>query len=167
MIHPLPGKVSAHYGEMSAFRKKRGMQPHSGTDYPAKRGTPFKAVAKGTIQLIQYSKVLGWVTVQSIWHDNKTYYVGYCHQDSKPDLEVGQKITEGQIIGKVGNTGVSSGAHLHMTFGRSLKSVFGTTAQKVDGYKIIQANLTKPKTQSKTITCPNCGEKYYAKPKAN
>ena len=162
MIHPLPGRISAHFGELSDWRKARGMQPHSGTDYPAKRGTPFRAVANGTIKLIQFSKVLGWVTVQTVWHENSTWYVGYCHQDKEPDLKIGQKVKEGEVIGKVGNTGMSSGAHLHMTFSKQLKGVFGATSVKKDGWKIIQANLTK-KTQTKAIQCPNCGEKYYAK----
>ena len=104
MIHPLPGRISAHFGELSDWRKARGMQPHSGTDYPAKRGTPFRAVGNGTIKLIQFSKVLGWVTVQTVWHENSTWYVGYCHQDKEPDLKIGQKVIEGEVIGKVGNT---------------------------------------------------------------
>lgn len=170
MIHPLAGRVSAHYGELSDFRRKRGMQPHSGTDYPAKRGTPFRAVGSGTIKLVQFSRVLGWVTVQTVWYDKKTYYVGYCHQDNKPDLKIGQKVNEGEVIGKVGNTGMSSGPHLHMTFSRKLKGVFGVTADKVDGWKLIEASRpTEKKTAPKklSVTCPNCGEIYYAKPKSN
>ena len=170
MQHPLPGRVSAHYGELSAFRKKNGMQPHSGTDYPARRGTPFVAVGSGTIKLIQFSKVLGWVTVQTVWYDKKTWYVGYCHQDNKPDLKVGQKVKQGEVIGKVGNTGMSSGAHLHMTFSRKLKGVFSVTSDKVDGWKLIEASKpTQKKTAPKklSVTCPKCGETYYGKPESN
>lgn len=165
MQHPLPNKVSAHYGELSAFRKKNGMQPHSGTDYPAKRGTPFKAVASGTVRLIQESKVLGWVTVHTAWIDGKTWYIGYCHQDAKPNLKVGDKVKEGQVIGSVGNRGKSTGPHLHLTSSRKLKGVFGITSDKVDVYKQIEANLTKPKPTkaTKSITCPTCGTEYHAK----
>ena len=57
--------ITSHYGEMSAFRKANGMQPHSGTDWARPRGTRIPAIAKGTIRLIQFSKVLGWVVVQT------------------------------------------------------------------------------------------------------
>ncbi len=136
--------ITSYYGEMSEFRKANKMQPHSGTDWARPRGTRIPAIAKGTIRLIQFSEVLGWVVVQTAMDkDGKIWFLGYCHMDSKPGYRVGQKILKGQTVGKVGNTGKSSGPHLHATASRTLKGVFGVTADKVDLYKLILANVKR------------------------
>ena len=133
--------ITGHYGTLSDFRRKNGMQPHSGTDWARPRGTRIPAIAKGTIRLIQFSKVLGWVVVQTAMDkDGQVWYLGYCHMDSKPGYEVGQKVVKGQTIGLIGSSGMSSGPHLHATASKTLKGVFGATSAKVDLYNIIQAN---------------------------
>lgn len=171
---PYPDKyITGHYGTLSDYRKRNGMQPHSGTDWARPRGTRIPAIAKGTIRLIQYSKVLGWVVVQSAMDkDGKVWYIGYCHMDKRPGYEVGQKITKGQTIGLCGSSGKSSGPHLHLTASKKLKGVFGVTADKVDVYKLILENLkgaeaeqenkkteavVEPRTVEKIIyACPHC-----------
>ena len=170
---PYPDKyITGHYGTLSDFRKARGMQPHSGTDWARPRGTRIPAIAKGTIRLIQYSKVLGWVVVQSAMDkDGKVWYLGYCHMDERPGYKVGDKLVKGQTIGKVGNTGMSSGPHLHATASRTLKGVFGVTSAKVDLYKLILENIKGPEAkqadtkvekvveqvESKIVyACPHC-----------
>ena len=146
---PYPDKyITGHYGTLSDFRKARGMQPHSGTDWARPRGTRIPAIAKGTIRLIQYSKVLGWVVVQSAMDkDGKVWYLGYCHMDERPGYKVGDKLVKGQTVGKVGNTGMSSGPHLHLTASRTLKGVFGVTKSKVDAHKLILENIKGPEAE--------------------
>jgi len=134
--------ITGHYGTLSPYRKKHKMQPHSGTDWARPRGTRIPAIAKGTIRLIQFSKVLGWVVVQTAMDkDGKVWYLGYCHMDTKPGYEVGQKLVKGQTVGKIGSTGMSSGPHLHATASRTLKGVFGVTSAKVDLHKLILENI--------------------------
>ena len=167
--------ITGHYGTLSAFRKARNMQPHSGTDWARPIGTRIPAIAKGTIRLIQFSKVLGWVVVQTAMDkDGQVWYLGYCHMDSKPGYEVGQKIVKGQTIGLIGNTGMSSGPHLHATASKTLKGVFGATSEKVDLYKLILANTKGPETEQEdtkaeavveAVTmheheCEHCGKKW-------
>jgi len=158
--------ITAHYGEMSQFRKDNEMQAHSGTDWARPRGTRIPAIAKGTIQLIQFSEVLGWVVVQTAMDkDGVIWYLGYCHMDNKPNYRVGQKLRKGQTIGLCGNTGKSSGSHLHATASRTLKGVFGVTSAKVDLYKLILANTKRaPAIQAKPIqstgVCPCCKRSY-------
>ena len=167
--------ITGHFGTLSEFRKKRNMQPHSGTDWARPIGTRIPAIAKGTIQLIQFSKVLGWVVVQTAMDkDGQIWYLGYCHLDNKPGYEVGQKLTKGQTIGLIGNTGVSSGPHLHATASKTLKGVFGPTNAKVDLYKLILANLKGSQTEQEDAkreavvapqitmhecVCEHCGKK--------
>tara|TARA_R110000803_G_scaffold107000_1_gene175131 strand:+ start:200 stop:736 length:537 start_codon:yes stop_codon:yes gene_type:complete len=138
--------ITAHYGEMSEFRKSKGMQAHSGTDWARPRGTRIPAIAKGKIHLIQFSTVLGWVVVQTAMDkDGHIWYLGYCHMDSKPGYTVGQKLRKGQTVGLLGNSGQSSGPHVHVTASRTLKGVFGVTSDKVDIYKLILANTRRAK----------------------
>jgi len=103
------------------------VSPHRGLDYAPKEQTPIPAVSKGTVRLVQWSDVLGWVLMQTAWDqiNGKAIFVGYCHLFEKPTLKVGAKLKMGQVIGKVGNTGSASrGAHLHLTIGPAEKSVF-------------------------------------------
>ena len=184
-IMPFPeSAITGHYGTLSDFRKAKGMQPHSGTDWAQKTGTLIPAIADGEIKLIQWSKILGWVVVQSA-KDNKgkTWYLGYCHltcsqhgdkcvgdhESPLKNAKVGDKVTVGQKYLRVGNTGsASTGSHLHATAGSTLKSVFGVTSAKVDLYKLIQANAEgqTPKqanAKAKAVVasvkkCPTCGQ---------
>ena len=64
--------------------------------------------------------------------------------DAKPGYRVGQKLRKGQTVGLLGDSGVSSGPHVHVTASKTLKGVFGVTSDKVDVYKLILANVKKP-----------------------
>lgn len=136
-----PKFITGRFGTLSEFRKKNGMQPHSGVDWARPEGTPIPSIANGTIVLQQWSDVLGNVSVLRVMDkDKKLAYVGFCHL-AKPGLEVGTKVKEGETIGLVGNTGsASSGAHLHLTVGREIKSVFGPTSVKFDPITFIKEN---------------------------
>jgi murein DD-endopeptidase MepM/ murein hydrolase activator NlpD len=140
---PFPDdRITGHYGTMSEFRRRNNMQPHSGTDWAMKAGTPIPAIARGTIKYIGESKVLGYVIVQSaMGKDGKVWYIGYCHLHKPPTLKVGDKVAQGDTIGLVGNTGsASSGPHLHATLSRQVKGVFGPTNVKADLHKAIKEN---------------------------
>ena len=137
--------ITSHYGEMSNFRKANGMQPHSGTDWARPLGTRIPAIAKGTITMIQFSTQLGWVIEHTAMDkDGIIWYLSYSHMDDKPGYKVGQKLRKGQTVGLLGDSGKSSGPHVHVTASRTPKGVFGVTSDKVDVYKLILANVKKP-----------------------
>ena len=165
-MFPFPDSaLTGHFGKVRTIRGKK-TNPHRGTDWAAKRGTPIPAVSAGTVKLVQYSKVLGWVLVQTVYgKDRKTRYVGYCHMKIKPTLKVGEKVKMGQTIGKVDTEGYSTGPHLHATLSNSLKGVFYGTVY--DLYKYLSDNIEKPsesKPEPKKIekapkivyACPHC-----------
>ena len=84
---------------------------HNGTDFAAPTGTPIMASGSGTVI------TAGWCgnggNCVRIRH-NSSYTTGYGHL-SKFATKVGRKVRQGQIIGYVGNTGMSTGPHLHYT----------------------------------------------------
>lgn len=136
-----PKFITGRFGTLSEFRRKNGMQPHSGVDWARPEGTPIPSLANGTIVLQQWSDVLGNVSVLRVMGKDKAlYYVGFCHLKAE-GLKVGTKVKEGDVIGLVGNTGsASSGSHLHLTVSKELKGVFGPTSVKQDPIEWIKAN---------------------------
>lgn len=92
---------------ISAFNISTG---HRAIDYAAAQGTPIKAVGDGRVTYAGWNSQ-GYGNLVSIRH-NGTYSSNYAHQ-SKILVKVGQMVKQGQVIGKVGSTGLSTGPHLH------------------------------------------------------
>ena len=85
---------------------------HSGIDYGSPKGSPVYAVAKGKVIVSGYDEYSG--NKIAIKHaDNSVSY--YMHLSSR-GVGVGQQVTGGQVIGRVGSTGRSTGPHLHLGF---------------------------------------------------
>ena len=87
-----------------------GQELHSGLDMAAALGTPIRAALSGTVIKSYYQSSLGNYTV--IDHGNGMT-TGYAHQ-AKRLVKVGDVVEVGQVIGLVGSTGNSTGAHLHL-----------------------------------------------------
>lgn len=83
---------------------------HEGVDYGAACGTPIKAVADGVVMENSFKSASG--NRVAIDHGNgiKTFYF---HMVSPSPLPVGTKVKQGDIVGRVGTTGRSTGCHLH------------------------------------------------------
>ncbi|MFA5282783.1 MAG: M23 family metallopeptidase, partial [Candidatus Cloacimonadaceae bacterium] len=82
---------------------------HQGVDYRARRGTPVYAVANGTVTSARYNG--GYGNEVRIKHSSGMITL-YAHLNSY-SVRSGQTVKRGQIIGRVGSTGRSTGAHLH------------------------------------------------------
>ena len=84
---------------------------HKGTDFAAPAGTPIMASGSGTIVLAKWCG--GGGNCIKIKH-NSTYETIYAHMKSlAKGMRKGKKVRQGQIIGYVGSTGMSTGPHLH------------------------------------------------------
>lgn len=85
---------------------------HNGTDYAAAHGTPIKTTATGVVERTGYTAGNGnYVKVRH----NGTYSTQYLHM-SKILVKRGQHVSQGQIIGKVGSTGLATGPHVCYRF---------------------------------------------------
>ena len=84
---------------------------HTGTDFAAPSGTPIMASGSGTIVLAKWCG--GGGNCIKIKH-NSTYETIYAHMKSfARGMKKGKKVRQGEIIGYVGSTGISTGPHLH------------------------------------------------------
>ena len=84
---------------------------HTGTDFAAPMGTPIMASGSGTITRAKWCG--GGGNCIKIKH-NSTYETVYAHMSKfAKGMKVGKKVRQGQIIGYVGSTGMSTGPHLH------------------------------------------------------
>jgi murein DD-endopeptidase MepM/ murein hydrolase activator NlpD len=85
---------------------------HKGTDYAAPTGTPIMTTAAGVVETTGYTAGNGnFVKVKH----NGTYSTQYLHM-SKILVRRGQRVTQGQVIGKVGSTGLATGPHVCYRF---------------------------------------------------
>lgn len=100
-IHPVPGA-----------RKSQGIHGYNAVDLAVSAGTPIRAAASGTVIL---SRPYGWNGGYGgyivIRHGNGTQTL-YAH-NSRNIVSVGTYVVQGQVIGYVGSTGRSTGAHVH------------------------------------------------------
>lgn len=89
------------------------MKLHAGQDYSAPVGTPMYAVAAGKVVTAGMVDGTGTVTIEHNV-DGQTWYTSYLHMyEDGIYVKVGDEVTAGQLIAGVGNTGRSTGAHLH------------------------------------------------------
>ena len=103
---PISGTISSRFGSRSSVRSSI----HTGLDIAARLGTPIKAAAGGTVVHAGWKGSLGKLIVISHGNGVQTYYA-HCNSIG---VSVGQKISQGEVIGKVGSTGNSTGPHLHL-----------------------------------------------------
>lgn len=100
------GQISSRYGESSSLRS----QAHTGLDIACPTGTPIKVTSDGTVISASYSGSYG--NLIKVDHGNglQTWYA----HTSKMYVQPGQLVKAGEVIGAVGSTGNSTGAHLHL-----------------------------------------------------
>jgi murein DD-endopeptidase MepM/ murein hydrolase activator NlpD len=92
---------------------------HNGTDYAAPTGTPIMTTASGVVEQAGYTAGNG--NFVKVKHD-KTYSTQYLHM-SKILVKKGQSVKQGDIIGKVGSTGLATGPHVCYRFWKDGKQV--------------------------------------------
>lgn len=104
------GRISSGFGEIHSFRRHK---PHGGIDFVAARGTPVLAIAAGKVLLSGTGSLhpdLGQVVL--VDHGGG-YQSMFAHLDSVL-VTPGQRVQPGQSLGTLGNSGRTTGPHLHL-----------------------------------------------------
>ena len=115
---PFAHPLNETFQYTSGFGPRWGTM-HYGTDMAAKHGSAILATADGVINFAGWEK--GYGKLIKIKHDFG-YETRYAHL-SKINVSVGQRISQGDRIGKMGNTGRSTGTHLHYEIRRNGKPI--------------------------------------------
>lgn len=118
LVAPVSGSISSRFGmrrhPILGYRRM-----HSGMDFRASYGTPIVAVTDGRVS--GAGRMGGCGNAVRVDHGGGLQ-TRYCHM-SKMAVRGGQSVRRGQVIGYVGSTGLSTGAHLHYEMYRSGRAV--------------------------------------------
>lgn len=114
-------------------------RPHRGLDFPHRTGVGIPSVAAGVVVISEWSGALG--NIIEVRHDDGRFF-GYCHMNAR-GLTVGTRVSQGTILGAVGNTGSESfGSHVHVTNGNRQGAVYGASMNYLaDPWPYIQAAM--------------------------
>ncbi|WP_336268619.1 peptidoglycan DD-metalloendopeptidase family protein [Vreelandella arctica] len=109
--HPFEGsyRLSSNYNPRRKHPVTGRISPHNGTDFAMPIGTPVTAPANGVVERVSNHHAAGRYIV--VRHDNG-YRTRYLHL-SRPLVSQGERVTMGERIALSGNTGRSTGPHLH------------------------------------------------------
>jgi murein DD-endopeptidase MepM/ murein hydrolase activator NlpD len=99
-------ELTARFGEVSGL----WMSVHTGLDFAGPVGTPIMAVAGGVITSTGWAGAYGNQTIETLPDGTEIWY---CHQNGF-NVQVGQHVMPGQVIGYIGSTGNTTGPHLHL-----------------------------------------------------
>ena len=106
--------VSSHFNPNRRHPILNKIRAHNGVDYAAKRGTPIRATGMGVIQSVGWKSGYGRTIV--IRHGGEITTL-YAHMDKyHPSISKGVKVSQGQTIGYVGDSGLATAPHLHYEF---------------------------------------------------
>ncbi len=134
--------ITQRFGKTVSSERLYVSGSHSGADFGASTGTPVYAVADGIVKGVGNTDDTCWRTSFGKWvfieHDDIGLSTTYGHL-SKWKVEEGQRVKKGDIIAYSGNTGHSTGPHLHLT-------VYATKG--VDGQEGVRI------TNRASTTCP-------------
>ena len=120
LLYPLRGVITTSYGERGLNGK-----PHTGLDIAAPMNTPVLAALSGTVIRAGWDRYGYGNLVVIRGNDKREYW--YAHNASLT-VKVGQKVSQGQLISRVGSTGFSSGPHLHFEIRSSRSAVINPMA---------------------------------------
>lgn len=107
-------RISSHFSNSRLHPVLRIRRPHHGVDYAAPKGTPVHSIGNGTVIEARYAGGAGRMI--KIKH-NSTYSTAYLHLSGyAKGINRGSHVQQGQVIGYVGSSGLSTGPHLDFRF---------------------------------------------------
>lgn len=105
-------RISSRFSRKRFHPVQKRFKAHKGTDYAASHGTPIVSTASGVVERTGYTAGNGnYVKVKH----SGTYSTQYLHM-SKILVRRGQRVSQGEVIGKVGSTGLATGPHVCYRF---------------------------------------------------
>jgi murein DD-endopeptidase MepM/ murein hydrolase activator NlpD len=122
LLKPVDTYITSHYG-MRLHPIYRRWRLHDGTDFGARCGTPVRAAANGRVIGRYYNVGYGKRVIVSHGYLRGASVTTTYNHLSAYRARVGQRVRRGQVIGRVGTTGFSTGCHLHFMVFRNGRTV--------------------------------------------
>ena len=107
-VKPVEGRITSRFGKVRRYNTGV-VRHHLGTDMKGRLGTPVVAAHAGTVTLAEELHIYGNAVILKHGPNVSTSY----NHLSQITVDVGQEVTQGMMIGRVGSTGQSTGPHLH------------------------------------------------------
>ena len=107
-------RISSRFSGRRFHPVLKKWRAHRGVDYAARRGTPVRATADGVVRFVGKKGGYGNLILLNHFKIYTTAY-GHLHNFAK-GIRKGTRVRQGQVIGYVGSTGLSTGPHLHYEF---------------------------------------------------
>jgi len=146
LVAPVPGAITSRYGmrrhPILGYRRM-----HSGLDFRASSGTPIYAATDGTVQFAGRNG--GYGNYVRLSHGGGLG-TGYAHM-SRIAVRSGASVKRGQVIGYVGSTGLSTGAHLHYEIYRGSKKIDPASVSFVTRARLSGRELANFKARLATL----------------
>jgi LysM repeat protein len=117
-IKPVNGKIITNFGEVTSYGKSKGI------DIRAEEGSIVKSITAGKVVYSGYDKQFGNLTIVKL--DSSDLYAAYAHLKST-ELEKGDVVAKGDVIGHVGHTGNTKESQLHFAIRKGKIAVDPTT----------------------------------------
>jgi len=179
--HPFPKEtITDRFGDTEPPRTS----PHRGTDYAPGAKKLIPAVTDGKITKIKFSNILGWFVEYQT--DEHGLFVGnahlYCNKHDSIDcdgtdhspgetcmsqLKVGDRVKRGDWVGRVGNSGASRGAHLHISISKKPDMRFAKVFdiekfidQKIKKQRRVKNALSPRKKKRQEKVTHNLGKRF-------
>ncbi|RTY89970.1 M23 family peptidase [Flavobacterium sp. RSP46] len=136
-------RISSRFSNSRFHPVQHRWKAHKGTDYAAPHGTPITTTASGVVE--QSGFTAGNGNFVKVKH-NGTYSTQYLHM-SKILVRRGQRVSQGQVIGLVGSTGLATGPHVCYRFWKNGRQVDALRLKLPSGEPMNGANKSRFLTQ--------------------
>ena len=143
-------RISSTFSNARKHPVTKVVRPHHGVDYAAPTGTPVVTIGDGTVIEKGWDKKGGGNYIK-IKH-NSTYTTTYMHLNGfAKGIQKGSKVKQGQLIGYVGSTGMSTGPHLDFRLNKNGKYINPLTFESPSSEPVSEANKAAFEEFVKTI----------------
>lgn len=139
--------ITSHFSQNRFHPVQLMWKAHKGTDYAAPTGTPIMTTATGVVEQAGYTAGNG--NFVKVKHD-KVYSTQYLHM-SKILVRRGQHVKQGEVIGKVGSTGLATGPHVCYRFWKNGVQVDALKLKLPNSQVMEGRNLPKFKEQMRPL----------------
>jgi murein DD-endopeptidase MepM/ murein hydrolase activator NlpD len=132
-------RISSGFSKSRFHPILKKYHPHLGIDYVAPHGTPIEAIAEGMVSFVGWKN--GYGNFIEIKHSsNYTSSYGHLSRYAR-GLKKGRRVTQGQVIGHVGATGLATGAHLDFRMCKSGRFINPLTIKNIESQRLTVAKM--------------------------